>query len=63
MTMRFDVSLFSIPALTIAVLGLVMGIVLVVGGAGAITRIDAVRVDQHAWSPGKALVRVATPTV
>lgn len=59
--MRFDVSLFSIPALTIAVVGLVMGIVMIVGGTGAIARMDAPRVDQRAWPVDKVLAGVAMP--
>ena len=61
--MRFDVSLFSLPALTIAVVGLVMGIVMIVGGTGAATRVDAPRVEQHASPPGRVPDGVAMPTV
>lgn len=62
MIMRFDVSLFSIPALMIALTGLVMGIVLIVGGTGAIARVD-VRTDQHAWPAAHEHAAVARPVV
>ncbi|CAH1673841.1 MAG: hypothetical protein M9937_13550 [Chelatococcus sp.] len=56
--MRLDVSLFSVPALAVAVGGLVMGIALVVGGAGSVSRVEGLRADPRVWPAIHAPVQV-----
>ncbi|CAH1661523.1 hypothetical protein CHELA1G11_12369 [Hyphomicrobiales bacterium] len=51
--MRLDVSLFSVPALAVAVGGLVMGIALVLGGAGGVSRVEVPRAWPAVHAPAQ----------
>lgn len=60
--MRLEIGLFSYPALAVVVVGLVTGIVMIVGSAGALARTDFPRAEMP-QSRDATGVRLAMPVL